>query len=97
MATTRYKKNVSPDLINVARFTVTADNDVLLPAGDYLVLGAYHHSANTTALNLAAGADIAAYPAKAANQTVCATAAGTGDITLLWVEIPAPGYTTFSV
>jgi hypothetical protein len=76
-------------IVQTAKFTATADNDVLLPAGNYIILAAYFHGANLTALNLAAGADISAYPATSANQTVCATSDGTaGDVTVVYIELP---------
>lgn len=84
-------QDVRPEgLVRTAKFTATADNDVLLPAGNYIILAAYFHGAHLTALNLDAGADISAYPATSANQTVCATSDGTaGDVTVVFIEIPA--------
>lgn len=89
MAVTRVDTPVSGPIVKVAKFQATADNDVLLAAGNYIVLAAYFHDANVTALNLAAGADITAYPFTSAAQTVCATAGGTGSVTVVFMELPA--------
>lgn len=97
MAVTRYSQDVVGALPKTARFTATADNDVILAAGNYIVLAAYFHGANVTALNLAGGVDITAYPFTSANQTVCVTAAGTGDVTVVFVELPSTTYSTFSI
>jgi hypothetical protein len=97
MSVTRYAKAIPGALPIVARFTATADNDVILPAGNYVVLAAFFHGANVTALNKAGGTDEAGYPFNTANQTVCVTASGTGDVTIVYVEVPAAGLTTFTV
>lgn len=83
--------------VKTARFTVAADNDVLFTAaGDVLVLGFVNHS-GVTALNIDAGVDIVTFPAQlAAAETLCATAAGAGDVTVLFVECPVETYTTQS-
>ncbi len=77
-------------IVQTAKFTATADNDVLLPAGNYIVLAAYFHDiAHLSALNLDAGADITAYPFTSAAQTVCATSDGTsGSVTIVYMTIP---------
>lgn len=97
MAVTRYSKDIVGAPVKTARFTCTADNDVILPAGNYIVLAAYFHNGNITALNKAAGADETAYPITTANQTVCVTASGTGDVTVVFMELPTTGYTTYTV
>jgi len=75
--------------VKTAKFTATADNDVLLATGNYIVLSAYFHGAHLSALNVAAGADVAAYPFTTAAQTVCATSDGTsGDVTIVYMELP---------
>jgi hypothetical protein len=90
MAVTRVDTYVSGPIVQVARFKATVDNDVLLPTGNYIVIAAYFHDvAHLSALNLAAGADISAYPATSAAQTVCATSDGTaGDVTIVYMELP---------
>jgi hypothetical protein len=89
MAVTRTLDPRPAGPVLTAKFTATADNDVLLPAGNYIILAAYFHGAHLTALNLAAGADISAYPATSAAQTVCATSDGTaGDVTIVYMELP---------
>jgi hypothetical protein len=95
MATTRYAKSVVGSLPRTARFSVTADNDVLLSGGDYLVLGVYHHGANTTAVNIDSGADVTTFPIKVVStEDLCVTASGAGDVSLVFVEMPVAGYTT---
>ena len=90
MAVTRIDTPVSGPIVKVAKFQATADNDVLLAAGNYIVLAAYFHDiAHLSALNLAAGSDITAYPFTSAAQTVCATSDGTaGSVTLVYMELP---------
>ena len=98
MAVTRYKKNVTGQPLKSVRFTASADNDVLLAAGNYIVVAAYFHGAHLTALNLDSGADITAYPFTTAANAVCATSDGTaGDVTILFSELPTAGLDTFSI
>lgn len=90
MATTLGKFYGVPCGVEVKTFNVTADNDVLIPAGEnYLVLGAFF-SGLATAINQNAGVDITVFPTATAgaNDTVCATASGAGTVTLVYVQIP---------
>ena len=98
MATTRYAKSIVGGLPKTARFSVTADNDVLLEGDDMIVIAAYYHDANVTALNIDAGADIVELPAMVTKaQQLCVTAAGAGDVTLVFASLPAPRYDTYDV
>jgi hypothetical protein len=97
MAVTRTKSYRPGQVVNVAKFTATADNDVLMAAGTAkLIIGAFFGS-HLTALNIA-DSDISAYPAPISTvQAVSATSDGTSDdVTIVWVEIPATGMTTYS-
>ncbi len=95
MATTNYSQNVPGGLPKVARFDVTAANDVVLESGNYIILAAYFND-TVTALNIAA-IDIAAYPATTVDQAVQATTAGAGSVTVVYCELPVAGYETHDV
>lgn len=78
-------------ILRTAKFTATADNDVLMAAGTAkLILAAYFHGAHLTALNKSSGADESAYPfSVSTTETVCATSDGvSGDVTIVYVELP---------
>lgn len=97
MATTRYAQSVAGPLPKTVKFSVTADNDLLMDGGNYLVLGAYFEGA-VTALNLNGGADITEMPFQVSStDTVNVTTAGAGDVTLAFVALPDAGYSTFDV
>ncbi len=99
MATTRYAQSVAGPLPKTVKFSVTADNDVLLSGGNFLVLGAYFEGL-ATALNIDAGADIAANVggiSVADDETLNVTASGAGAVTLVFVALPVAGYSTFDV
>jgi hypothetical protein len=95
MATTNYGLNVVGGLPKTARFDVTASNDVVLEAGNYIILAAYFND-TVTALNIGA-VDITAYPATTADQAVQATTAGAGSVTIVYCELPEARYDTHDV
>ena len=97
MATTRVSGNIAGTPVKQARFTVTADNDVLFEAdSQMLVIGAILHS-GVTALNIDAGADITEFPAQLeAAEELCVTTAGAGEVTVFYIDDPTAGYDTFS-
>lgn len=98
MATTRHTGNVAGTPVKQARFSVTADNDVLFTAdSDMLVVGFIAHS-GVTALNLNAGVDITEFPAQMGDgDDLCVTTAGAGEVTVFYIDVPTEGYETFSV
>jgi hypothetical protein len=84
----------------VSKFTATADNDVLIAAGTAkIILGAFFDS-HLTALNIGATSttDTSAYPASVATtDNIFATSDGSsGDVTIVWCEIPATGMATYT-
>lgn len=98
MATSVSQNQRLGGLLKTARFSVTADNDVLFPAGqELLVLGAFHHSGNTTAVNIDAGVDITAFPVQVGSaETLNVTGTGAGDVTVVFAEIAKPGMETYT-
>lgn len=76
-----------PAKVEIRRFSVSADNEELLPSdADYLILGAAF-TGNATAINLDAGADVASFPAQTSGNAVNATASGDGTVTLVYVTL----------
>jgi len=97
MATTRNAKSVTGPLLRSVKFDVTADNDLLLDGGNYLVLGAYFDGL-ATAINIDSGSDVATSGTQvASDETLNATATGAGTVTLFFAEIPDAGMPTFDV
>ena len=93
MTTTQKKQSFGP-IMKTAKFAVTADNDVLLSVGHYLILGAVF-TGLATALNTGAGADIVLPGANIAGETVCVTATGAGTVELVFLEVEEVGFETF--
>lgn len=89
MAVTRNQTPHSGAILNVSKFTATADNDRIMAAGTAkLVLGATF-TGSVTALNIDAGSDITAYPFSVTTaQNVDVTASGSGTVELVWVDLP---------
>lgn len=97
MATTRYAQSVAGPLPKTLKFTVSADNDLLLDGDNYIVLGAFFEGL-ATAVNIDSGVDITELPAQVAStETLNVTASGAGAVTLVVVALPNAGYSTFDV
>lgn len=97
MATTRYAQSVVGPLPKTVKFSVTADNDLLMDGGNYLVLGAYLEGL-ATALNIDSGVDITEMPFQVADdETLNVTTTGAGAVSLVFVAMPEAGYSTFDV
>ncbi len=94
MATSNYGKSIVGGLPKTARFDVTADNDELLPDGNYIVLAAYFND-TVTALNISGGADIVDYPFTTDAASVHATTGGAGSVTVVYCELPANRYESY--
>ncbi len=95
MATTNDGGLYLGGLNKTAKFAVTADNDVLLSGGNFVVHGFIADGTNATALNIDAGADITAFPASVAStEDLCVTTSGADNVTVIFSELPVDGYTT---
>ena len=94
MATTKLAQSSHP-IVRSANFAVTADNDELLPVGDYIILGAYM-TGLVTGLTLADGTTAIAFPGSVVNDSVVVLATGAGTVNLTWIDMHEEGYTTQS-
>ena len=93
MATTQ-KKQASHPLLRCAAYDVTADNDVIFPAGGEKMIIAAYFDGLATALNIDAGLD-AVLPFQVADDEVLnVTTTGAGSVELVWVDLAEVGYAT---
>jgi len=82
-------------LLQTAKFTVAADNDVLLASGDYVIVG-FQATGNVTGFTAnahdytlhTAATDTYVCPAVVSASAVTALATGAGTITLFFYQLP---------
>jgi len=92
MAATKKAQSSHP-IVKSVNFDVAADNDELLPVGDYIILGAYC-TGLVTGVTLSDGTTAVPALGYVVNDSVEALATGAGTINLVYIEMHDLTYTT---
>lgn len=102
MATTRVSGNIAGTPVKSARFSCTADNDVLFTADSDMLIVGYFVTDDTviTALNVDAGIDLTEFPHHLKDgEDLCVTSTGASaqEVTVFYIDDPSAGYDTFTI